>query len=604
MVMIAGLAAPIALAGSAQARAALRSKWLYESLPLSFLLSPSQMAMDMQEDCVRLTALPFWQFEARATVASATARFAVPMPDAGGGRRSNESSTSGSSSGLRTWERRNVENLENARDSAVGKTVMLEEVYAGYELPPGSASIVLAPTYPTYRDGERHNHQFGALHAIPRSLDGIVRIADRKQRNGVDADADADADDDADAEGDARRRASGAAAAAATNGDDSDDSNKSNGFVFDVPHMSEDMAWSFVLRRLRRRFADAIFKDAMRHGGSNGGRASNASTVAAVSCSLDVERRGARLVAYPAYIFNYNFEKRYGSSGDVEDVPFTAVVGANNGAVSAVQHVCSSRSRVAGGIAGGIGAGVFCGWAAPEMGTVAAEVTASAIIASLSAGAVASRVPVNAWRKIDTLRENEDQRVLQGWEAVRESIGCDRSRERLDWREEEAFSRVWEDAEWRRWNQPDEWFGWNPKQRQEWAEQLYRRHMQSERQRYEKRIEDAMAARQAEADAAREQRKRARFGEEAFGEKAGSSIFGEGFRVDPHGYLGLLGLDRTKAPSVDAIKAAFRKEALKLHPDMNSASSRADDAAFQKLHHAYTELMTAAAAADASGGVR
>ena len=113
-----------------------------------------------------------------------------------------------------------------------------------------------------------------------------------------------------------------------------------------------------------------------------------------------------------------------------------------------------------------------------------------------------------------------------------------------------------------------------------------------------------MAARQAEADAAREQRKRARFGEEAFGEKAGSSIFGEGFRVDPHGYLGLLGLDRTKAPSVDAIKAAFRKEALKLHPDMNSASSRADDAAFQKLHHAYTELMTAAAAADASGGVR
>ena len=193
---VAGLAAPISLAGSAQARTALRSKWLYESLPLSFLLSPSQMAMDMPEECVRLTALPFWQFEARATVASATARFAVPLRDTGGrtnssgsddenSSSSSSSSNSSNSSGLHTWERRNVENLQNARGSTgIGGTVMVEEVYAGYELPPGSASVVLAP--------EQHvrEQQFGALHAIPHILDGIVRVTDGKQRESVDADAD------------------------------------------------------------------------------------------------------------------------------------------------------------------------------------------------------------------------------------------------------------------------------------------------------------------------------------------------------------------------------------------------------------------------------
>ena len=110
-----------------------------------------------------------------------------------------------------------------------------------------------------------------------------------------------------------------------------------------------------------------------------------------------------------------------------------------------------------------------------------------------------------------------------------------------------------------------------------------------------------MSARQAEADAAREQRKREKYGERAFGGPGpGAAAAG----ADPHGYFRTLGLDRSKTVLVEEIKAAFRREALKLHPDVAAASdrrtdARADDEAFQRLHHAYTECLRIKLAEDA-----
>lgn len=355
------------------------------------------------------------------------------------------------------------------------------------------------------------------------------------------------------------------------------------------------MAWSFVLRRMRARCEAQAMGRARERGGAG-------EEFAGASCAVEAERRGARLVAYPAYVFEYTFEKRYGKSGDVEDVPFTAVVGANNGAVSAVRHVCSSRSRIAGAVAGGLGACLFSLMSSPEVGvSIAAEVAVSASVAGLSAGAAASRVPINAWAEMDGAREAADRETLRGWEMVREVAGP-AAAEPLDWREEESFGRVWEGIEWRRWSQPDEWFGWDPAQRRQWAEELHRRHVQSQRQRYEKRIEDAMSARQAEADAAREQRKRDKYGEHAFGGPGPRGAAAAG--ADPHGHFRTLGLDRSKTVLVEEIKAAFRREALKLHPDVAGASgrrpdARADDEAFQRLHHAYTECLRVKLAEDA-----
>ena len=524
------------------ARKALQNKWIGDGA-LGFLLSPSQLAWRVPEGSVRLAALPFWQFEVEPVAVSATVRTSpsASAQSRGGG----DAGPSSSAEGFRSWRRRDMHGCIACPSMSV------EEVYAGYDLPPSVASIVLDERIG--RDeaqgarAAREESQRTAAAWRPESLEPIPEELQP---------------------------------------------------AIAAPCMSEELAWSFVLRRIRTRCALEAIERAKATGADD-------EEVAAASCEVVVEKRRARLVAYPAYVFNYTFEKRYGKSGDVEDVPFTAVVAANNGVVSAVRHVCSSRSRIAGAFAGGLGAILFSLLSTPEVGgAIAAEVAVSASIASLSAGAAASRVPINAWSKIDSAREAVDRETLRGWEMVRESANgsLDGRSEALDWREEESFGRVWEDIEWRRWSQPDEWFGWDPEQRRKWAEELHHRHVQSQLQRYEKRIEDAMSARQAEADAAREQRKREKYGDEAFAGSASDYRGGSArsAKSDPHGYFRTLGLDRSKPVNVEEIKAAFRKEALKLHPDVKGTSSPTtasspsvakNDEAFQRLHHAYTECL-------------
>lgn len=519
--LCAGLAAPIRISSNTSARALLAAAWRSSSW-YAWFLAPSRLEAMAS---VKLVALPFWQFEVEQagrassgeSSVSATARVSTAMT--GEGERGQHSRKSNS---VRRWRKKTLEIGNIGKETVRG----IEEVYAGYMLPPSVAAVVL--------DDSKHQNTFAEVFRIPEE----ARLTGLRPSESQDE------------------------------------------YVFDEPCMSEDMAWSFVIRRMRQHLIRQTTR--LVAGG-------NQEEYAAISCSFDLQRTNARLVAYPAFIFQYEFEKRYSQSGHVEDVPFTAVLGANTGKVSAVQHLCTNKTRIAGGLFGGLIASLYCGLSTPELSTIAADVLASATIFSLCAGTVATRAPIRAWTMLDSEREQEDNLALKGWESVRESVGYDKSQEPLDWREDESYSQLWEDIEWRRWAQPDEWFGWNSTQRKEWAEQMLQRHVDSERKRYEKRIDDAMAARQAEADAAREKRKREKYGDNAF-----SGNNRKQYAFDPNGYFALLGLDKSKEINVQDIKAAFRREALKLHPDMKASvakTNHAADEAFQKLHHAYTELL-------------
>ena len=126
--MVSGMV-PIAssLSTPAAARAALQSKWTGDGA-LGRLLSPGRLAWSVPECSVRLAALPFWRFEVENASATATVRAASTRGERGAGA----AEPSG-----RPWRRVDVGSF------GAGLSAAVEEVYAGYDLPPGVASIVL-----------------------------------------------------------------------------------------------------------------------------------------------------------------------------------------------------------------------------------------------------------------------------------------------------------------------------------------------------------------------------------------------------------------------------------------------------------------------------
>jgi hypothetical protein len=145
--------------------------------------------------------------------------------------------------------------------------------------------------------------------------------------------------------------------------------------------------------------------------------------------------------------------------------------------------------------------------------------------------------------------------------------------------------------EWHRWQEADK-RAWQEEKRQRWAEQLWAVQIRRryEQRRFKQRLDAyrALGQEQLRREAQRQKRYSNANDSDRFG---GAQSFGKwagGGRGDPLGFYAQLGVE--KECSLDDIKGAFRRAALKLHPDTLQQSGDDQGEQWVKLVAAYEVL--------------
>ncbi|KAG2447707.1 hypothetical protein HYH02_007167 [Chlamydomonas schloesseri] len=410
------------------------------------------------------------------------------------------------------------------------------------------------------------------------------------------------------------------------------------GVALTQPAMRQGLAWALAVRALTQ--AQVVEAEARTKA------ATGATDLKEVHVALQLHRRSARLVYLPAYIAVYVYGTRYkqGTSGVILPQVFTAAIGGTRtGRVQAPQHVSPTKASLGtGGLVGGLGlmaGGDLSGWLPPLLGLEpllpqlgAVEALTLAALAASGAGMWAHQRPANQ-RSVhvsqqvradyEFYKQYDRHEALGSGAGVNAGTGAFKDPEKAArgaGGNEEYMLWLWADADWRRWEHDEPW-NWDEEERRKWAEDLWRKQAlrRLERQRYVAKME-AEAARRAEEEEAEERRERlygssARFAHHrprdhgrGSGPYAGEGEEGGGYsgisgggrrrgRSDFLGYYRVLGLQDAEAVSSEDIKAAFKQQALLLHPDKHvGAEGEAQRKAlvqFQKLQIAYDTLKDA-----------
>ena len=258
---------------------------------------------------------------------------------------------------------------------------------------------------------------------------------------------------------------------------------------------------------------------------------------------------------------------------------FAAVIGGVTGAVGAERLFSPPKARAA--AAAPAAALAFLAQlfaSSPQAATsIGLEFGFLGAIAAVLAGVAAKRLPYSWHSTAEAARMKE---IDSAFEALRSAAGA------AEWTDEK-LQRARDAAEWQRWEETGLW-RWDARGRAEWAGALLRG--QAERARERRRWR---AMRQADAERAAEEERRNAAKQARWGEDwaRGTPSAAKGPQ-DPLGYYKLLGLtDKVGVATEEEIKAAFRREAQRLHPDKQAAGNAAASAdAFRQLQAAYVVL--------------
>ncbi len=255
------------------------------------------------------------------------------------------------------------------------------------------------------------------------------------------------------------------------------------------------------------------------------------------------------------------------------------MVGGVTGAVGA-ERLLSPRKAQLAAAAPAAGLGLLAQLLAATSADAAAiglECAFAGALAAVLAGVAAKRLPYNWYTAAEAARQRDRDAA---WDATRAAAGADA------W-VEERLQRERDATEWQRWEETGLW-RWDAPRRAEWARTLLRQQAERARERHRWRVERAEEAAAAEENARRNAAKQARWGDDW----ARGSAAPRGGAQDPLGYYRVLGLaDRVGVATVEEIKAAFRREAQRLHPDKHAAGDTVAAAdAFRKLQAAYAVL--------------
>jgi hypothetical protein len=257
---------------------------------------------------------------------------------------------------------------------------------------------------------------------------------------------------------------------------------------------------------------------------------------------------------------------------------FAAVIGGVTGAVGAERLFSAPKARAAAAAPAAALVVLAQLMATPQAATsVALECAFLGAIAAVLAGVAAKRLPYNWHATAEAARLRE---VDGAFEALRAASGSS------EWTDEK-LQRARDAAEWQRWEETGLW-RWDAAGRADWARALLRG--QAERARERRRWR---AMRQADAERAEEAERRSAAKQARWGSDwaRGTPTAPTGPQ-DPLGYYKLLGLtDKVGVATEEEIKAAFRREAQRLHPDKHAAGNAAASAdAFRQLQAAYVVL--------------
>ena len=151
--------------------------------------------------------------------------------------------------------------------------------------------------------------------------------------------------------------------------------------------------------------------------------------------------------------------------------------------------------------------------------------------------------------------------------------------------------QVVEENEWRRWEESEKW-KWHSDYREKWARNLF---LKQKKRRIDLKafwqkikVQQMMDEEEARRESARERR----YGKQRSGSRSASGLeYRRG--ADFMGFYRLLGLgEKLSSATADEIKEAFRREAMRLHPDRNEGkdNKKVAEESFKKLQKAYSVL--------------
>ncbi|GMH42367.1 hypothetical protein BSKO_10286 [Bryopsis sp. KO-2023] len=364
---------------------------------------------------------------------------------------------------------------------------------------------------------------------------------------------------------------------------------KCKGFHSEIqsPDLRQGLGWELVLRSIRKHQEGLIEKRVKSETGAH--------HVKDMRIQLRVLDRKVRMVYRPGFILDYCFNESHADNGEIIPERFLSVMsGAFDGGIRGERHFCPKKAQLAvTGVGGSLGlATAALGDVAlgmESLSTYGVETCFWTFMAASAAGFFARFSSKADRRNHDIEMARAEELFFKEYSASGVGLGQTFD-EYQDW--------IRCDSEWRHWEESGKW-DWEEAKRKRWAERLWKSQHKRRRQN-QALMEDMEMERIARAmDGKREARRRAKWGESdrarAFAEA--QSEWGRRTKAERDflGFYAILGLEPAGEMTGDDIKRAFRKAAMKWHPDRRLSDSDTTDSEqirnkFQTLQRAYEVL--------------
>lgn len=331
---------------------------------------------------------------------------------------------------------------------------------------------------------------------------------------------------------------------------------------WDACSMSPAVAWHLALRNIRRRQIDLA------------GAKVGTDNARSLQVHLQVRNRKVELVYLPAYFLDYSHGTTINISQERVSEKFQALVaGTEAGGVAGERHFSPTKVQAAtGAICSAVFALDFFG--SPLLGLSPSSspefsLTSTVVLSALSG--------VAARRAVNMKRQDVEQKIADSEE---ESYDYNRLHD------ESIVQRV-EENEWTRWEESEKW-RWDQPYRKRWAADLF-----AKQTRRRKDLKDHLRRLQLQQMKEEEEARRQAARERRYGKRSNPAGLEYRRGVDFMGFYRLLGLDDKMASATEReVKEAFRKEAMRLHPDRNKGEQNKKKAeeGFKKIQKAYAVL--------------
>eukprot|EP00210_Caulerpa_lentillifera_P002421 g2320.t1 len=304
-----------------------------------------------------------------------------------------------------------------------------------------------------------------------------------------------------------------------------------------------------------------------------------------------VVTRKASLVYFPTYIVDYGFTRSYSSSGELKQNRFQSVIsGTETGQVLGERHYSRRKVQAAASVIGGsIGSTL-----AMLNGTsFAVETIFWSFLAATTAGMYAQfSTIIDRWNTLHSVELDHQKFTKQYFNDFADNPNG-------------AFSDYQDalrcESEWSQWEELNKW-NWKEEERRNWCEALWREQHRRRQSNINFRIKTEQEKIKRQWEQEREERRRRKFGESDRQQTNPSFPWRRngGGRKDVFGFYALLGLNPEEKVNTAEIKEAFKKEAMRCHPDLHAVHLKTPNGStlditkrrqrFQSLQQAYEVL--------------